>query len=80
MSGLTIRHVQAIRDLLIVQCSVSKSGNQYRISHHDGLIVVRPGGGFSLLLPSQHVEMSRRRIRESIGPVPNRFNSLDIKL
>lgn len=63
MSGWTIRHAETINDVLIAQCSVSKTGSRYLISHYDGLIVVRPGGGFSLLFPSQHVEMSRRRIR-----------------
>lgn len=51
VSGRTIRHVQTLRGVPIVQCSVSKTGNPYLISHYNVLIVVRPGGGFSLLLP-----------------------------
>jgi hypothetical protein len=62
------------------QCSVSKTDIRCLISHCDGLIVVRPGGGFNSFAPGQHVEMSRRRIRETLGPGPNRFDSIVVKL
>lgn len=60
--------------------SVSKTGKQYLISHYHGLIAVRPGGGFKPIAPSQHVAMPRRRIRETLGPHSNRFNSIVVKL
>lgn len=73
-------HQRYIKDVLTVQCSVLKIGTPPIISHYNGLIVVRPGGGFSLLLPNQHVEMSRRRIRETLGPQSDRFDSVFVKL
>lgn len=73
-------HQRYIKDVLTVQCSVLKTGTPPIISHYSGLIVVRPGGGFSLLLPNQHVEMSRRRIRETLGPQSDRFDSIFVKL
>ena len=50
VSGRTIRHVQPKPSKMCSSHSAQfrKQGVRYLISHYDGLIVVRPGGGFSI--------------------------------